>query len=151
MCPCATVTVRLVANLAPLCKSFAAPAGFYSQCCRSENCLLALMGCGVFSKGVTVFLLHVLVVKRKVSHLMLGAAGEMGLPTSLPSSLASFLPPFLPSFHPLLQPDWLSEQCAEAGALGPAGCLKEGCSTAHQAELGVGSGVTFHRTANKNF
>lgn len=44
----------------------------------------------------------------------------------------------------------LSGQCAEAGALGPAWCLKESCNTCHQVELGVEVGVTFRSIANKN-
>lgn len=78
------------------------------------------MGCGIFSKGVTSFLLHVLVVKGKNKPPYRGGGRGDGCP-------------FLPPSPTVSQLGRLSGQCTEAGGLGPAGCLKEGCNTCHQA------------------
>lgn len=105
MCQYTTVVVPLGVNLAPVRKSLAAPAGFHSYRCRSASCLLAAVGCKIFSKGLTLFLLLVIVVEGKNQPPYPGEAGEM----------------VLPSFPVVLQLDRLSGQCPEAGGEGLPG------------------------------
>lgn len=99
MCQYITVMIPLGVNLAPECKSLAAPAGFHSYCCHSPNCLPTVVGCKIISKGLALFLLLVVVVKGKNQPPYPGEAGEM----------------VFPSFPVVLQLDMLSGQCPEAG------------------------------------